>query len=83
MATGGVLFPHLLLDGSRVHVWHLSDGELGGDLGGDHSLGARGGEGPLDAVDGDGGVAPHVGQQVHLRDRRRRRSRRRINQSRV
>jgi len=59
---------HLFLDHRGVHVGNLSDGELRGDLGGDDGLRAGVGEGPLDAVDGDGGVAPHVGQQVHLRE---------------
>ncbi len=62
-----ILF-YLLLDHGRVHVGNLSDGEFGRNLSRDHSLCAGVREGPLNAVDRDSGVAPHVGQQVHLQE---------------
>lgn len=52
---------YLFFDHSRVHVRNLPDGELGSNLGRDNSLCAGVGEGPLNAMDGDCGVAPHVG----------------------
>ena len=60
-----ILF-YLFFDHSRVHVGDLSNGELGSNLSRDYSLSAGVGEGPLDAMDGDSGVAPQVSQQVHL-----------------
>lgn len=59
---------YLFLHHGRVHVGNLSNGELSSDLSRDDGLCARVREGPLDAMDGDGGVAPHVGQQVHLQE---------------
>lgn len=59
---------HLFLDHGRVHVGNLSDGELGSDLSRDDSLCTGIRESPRDAVDGDGGIAPHVGQQVNLQE---------------
>lgn len=49
---------YLFFDDSRLHVGNLSNGELGSDLGRDDGLCAWVREGPLNAVDGDGGVAP-------------------------
>ena len=62
-----ILF-YLFLDHSRVHVGNLSNGELSNNLSRDDSLCARVREGPLNAMDADSGIAPHVGQQVHLQD---------------
>lgn len=67
------MFPpcfYLFLDHSRIHVGNLSNGELSSNLCRDDSLCTGVREGPLNAMDGDSGVAPHVGQQVHLKCRK-------------
>lgn len=63
-----ILF-YLFLDHCRVHVGNLSNGELSSNLSRDDSLCSRVREGPLNAMDGDSGVAPPVCQQVHLQEK--------------
>ena len=46
------------VDFGAGHVRDGADGEFAGDAGGDDGFGARGGEAALDAVEGEGGVAP-------------------------
>lgn len=57
---------HLFFDRCRIHVGNLSDGELCSDLSRNDSLCARVREGSLNAMDGDGGVTPHMSQKIHL-----------------
>lgn len=59
---------YLFFDQSRVHVGNLSNGKFSNHLSRDDSFCTRVREGPLNAMDGDSGVAPHVGQQVHLQE---------------
>ena len=47
-----------VIDGGEVHVRDGPDAELTDDFGGDDGLGARGGEGAFDAVQGEGREAP-------------------------
>lgn len=60
---------YLFLDHSRVHVRNLPNWKLSSNLSRDDSLSPRVWKGPLNTVDGDCGVAPHVSQQVHLWER--------------
>ena len=47
-----------VVDGGEVHVRHRPDAEFADDFGGDDGLGAGGGEGAFDAVEGERGKAP-------------------------
>ena len=47
-----------VIDGDEIHVWNGPDAEFADHFGGDDGLGAGGGEGALDAVEGEGREPP-------------------------